>query len=104
MFDFIDWNIFDNLNIKETFNLFSKTSYIIGVQGAGLTNMLFAPNDITVIEIAPINFPNLCYNHMSQMLGNKHYTYTIEDNRERNVCQINIDLEDFYYNFEKIII
>ena len=34
--------------------------------------MMFAPSNITIIEIMPITEPNMCYWHQSQMLNNKH--------------------------------
>jgi hypothetical protein len=104
IFDNIEWVIFDSMNIKDTIQLYSECSYIIGVQGAGLANMLFAPEEIKVIEIAPINFPHFCYLHLSSMLNNEHYMYTTLDDGRHHVNHITLDLIDFFETFKDIII
>jgi capsular polysaccharide biosynthesis protein len=68
----IEWQVFDRLSIDETANLFSKARVIVGPHGAGFTNMIFAPKGIDIIEFMPIESPNVCYWHLSEMLGN-HY-------------------------------
>ena len=71
-YDFIEWKKFDVEPIDDTAELFSKALVIAGPHGAGLINMVFAPSNITIIEIMPITEPNMCYWHQSQMLNNKH--------------------------------
>jgi capsular polysaccharide biosynthesis protein len=39
------------LSVQEQLALFSSASVIVGVHGAGLTNLLFAPDDSMLIEI-----------------------------------------------------
>jgi len=73
----LEWKVFDKLPFKETTELFSKVSVIVAPHGAGLTNMLFSPSNITIIEIMDKNDPNVCYWHLSEMLGNKHYILPI---------------------------
>jgi capsular polysaccharide biosynthesis protein len=73
----LEWKVFDTLPFKETTELFSKVSVIVAPHGAGLTNMLFSPSNITIIEIMDKNDPNVCYWHLSEMLGNKHYILPI---------------------------
>jgi len=74
----LEWKVFDKLSFKETTELFSKVSMIVAPHGAGLTNMLFSPSNITIIEIMDKNDPNVCYWHLSEMLDNKHYILPIE--------------------------
>jgi len=69
----IEWKIFDKLPVQDTAELFSKAAIIIAPHGAGLTNMLFSPRGITIIEFMPLHDPNVCYWHLSEMLGNKYY-------------------------------
>jgi len=44
----------DTLSIKEQIKLFSETGFLIGIHGAGLTNMMFRyPNKMKVVELFP---------------------------------------------------
>ena len=73
----LEWKVFDKLPFKETTELFSKASMIVAPHGAGLTNMLFSPANITIIEIMDKYNPNVCYWHLSEMLNNMHYILPI---------------------------
>jgi hypothetical protein len=74
----IEWKVFDKLSFNETTELFSKAKIIFAPHGAGLTNMLFSPNNITIIEIMNKDDPNVCYWHLSQTLQNNHYIIPID--------------------------
>ena len=74
----IEWKVFDKLPFNETTELFSKASIIVAPHGAGLTNMLFSPANITIIEIMNKHDPNVCYWHLSEMLHNKHHILPIQ--------------------------
>jgi capsular polysaccharide biosynthesis protein len=67
-----EWVVFDRLPFKETVELFSRAKMIVGAHGAGLTNMIFAPKGIPVIELSPSDEVNLCYWHLSWILENDH--------------------------------
>ena len=74
----IEWKIFDRENIKNTAELFSKAKIIVGPHGAGLINMVFAPREITIIEIMPNLESNMCYWHQSQLLNNFHIIIPVD--------------------------
>lgn len=63
---------FDSMPLDKTIALFQRAKLIIGVHGAGLTNMVFATKGISVIEIFPADLANACYWHLSWILGNRH--------------------------------
>jgi capsular polysaccharide biosynthesis protein len=69
----IEWKVFDTLTIDETAQLFSKACVIVGPHGAGLTNMIFAPKGIDIIEFMDADNPNVCYWHLSAMLENRYH-------------------------------
>jgi capsular polysaccharide biosynthesis protein len=89
----IEWKIFENLNITETIKLFSKCKIIIAPHGAGLTNMLFAPNGCSIIELMPYSDPNECYFHLSNMLDHEYNCIVVEDSGKNNGKQMNLKLE-----------
>lgn len=69
----LEWKIFDLPSIEETAELFSKAAIIVGPHGAGMTNMLFSSAEIPVVEFMPLEQPNICYWHLSELLGNKYF-------------------------------
>ena len=69
----LEWHVFDRLDVDSTAKLFSRAKIIVGPHGAGLTNMLFAPRNIHIVEFMPLESPNVCYWHLSEVLGNKHF-------------------------------
>lgn len=71
-FPHLQWVIFDSLSVEDTANLFAKASIIFAPHGAGLTNMIFSPPETRIIECMPIELPNVCYWHMSEMLKNPY--------------------------------
>jgi len=44
----------EQLSIKEQVELFRTASHVIGAHGAGLTNVLFAPSNLKILEIRPV--------------------------------------------------
>lgn len=68
----LDWVIYDMLSPEDTATLFSKAAVIVAPHGAGLTNMLFSKRGISIYEFMPMDEPNLCYWHLSEMLGNRY--------------------------------
>lgn len=81
-----EWVVFDQLPFTETVELFTRAKMIIGAHGAGLTNMIFAPQHIPIIELAPTSLVNLCYWHLSWILKNNHKLFACEasENNEIN--------------------
>jgi hypothetical protein len=42
------------LSVPEQVQLFRSASHVIAAHGAGLTNILFAPADVKILEIRPV--------------------------------------------------
>lgn len=68
----LKWVVFDSLSFADTAVLFSKAAMIVGPHGAGFTNQLFAPRGVQIVEFMPVTDPNLCYWHLSEMLGHSY--------------------------------
>ncbi len=101
-----------SISLSQTIELFSTARVIIGPHGAGLVNMLFAPNDTAVVELqrpslsvdaigqpsssssigSEIGFagvagagnraPNVNYWHLAAALGLEHWTLFASPDRE----------------------
>ena len=87
----LTWVIFDTLSIEETASLFSKAAKIVGPHGAGMTNMLFAPTGVDILEFMPVSDPNLCYWHLSEMLGHSYTMFPAPCNQTNSMS---IDLNE----------
>lgn len=74
----LEWRVFDSMTFIDTVRLFSEASVIVGPHGAGLANMVWCNEGTEIIEIGSAVEPNICYWHISELLGNKH-TIVISD-------------------------
>lgn len=61
-----------NMSVDEQLSVFGNASAIIGLHGAGLTNMLFAPDGCMVIEIGGVPVTNNNFARDAQALGFRH--------------------------------
>ncbi|OVE74988.1 hypothetical protein BVX97_06000 [bacterium E08(2017)] len=62
----------EKMSMPEQINMFSNAKYIVAPHGAGLANMIFAPNQVNVVEIFPDVFFNDCCILLSALLNNEH--------------------------------
>jgi capsular polysaccharide biosynthesis protein len=90
----LTWVIFDILSIEDTANLFSKAAMIVAPHGAGLTNMIFAPKGVEILEFMPASDPNVCYWHLSEMLENSYKMFPVECNKYRSM---KVDIDELKY-------
>ena len=57
--------LLEKMSIPKQVKLFRSISHIIAPHGAGLTNVLFSPNDIKILEIRPIlKSGNFCFENL----------------------------------------
>ncbi len=55
----------EQMSIREQVELFSSASHVIGPHGAGLTNVIFAPFDVKILEIRPLlNSGQFCFENL----------------------------------------
>ncbi len=68
------WSVVDpsQLTFREQVNLFSKASRVVGIHGAGMTNIIWTPSGTAVTELMPNTFRNACYQAISLAIGNSH--------------------------------
>lgn len=81
----LQWVVFDRLSVTDTATLFSQAAVIAGPHGAGFANMLFSGPGTQIIEIMPLEQPNLCYWHLSEMLGNPYVMIPTRSDQTRSM-------------------
>ncbi len=86
-------HFFENYSLSKQVALLSDTSCLIGLHGAGLTNMLFMPPKGTVIEIRNQGDQhNNCYFSMSSELDHSYYYLEAEGDSE-DTASVNLHID-----------
>lgn len=60
---------FEDFSFLEQISLMRETAVLVGVHGAGMTNMLFLPDSAKVIELLNQECGDLCYCRLASCLG-----------------------------------
>lgn len=92
----------ENLTFKEQVNIFSKCTHLIGVHGAGLTNMVFMSKGSKVLEIKTVgDNKNYCYYFMANAAIHSYYCYLTKGNLDYSLQ--NSDLYVELFNFKQTL-
>jgi hypothetical protein len=67
------------LSAQRQIEIFSAASHVVGVHGAGLTNVVFCPTGTTVLEILPPLVATGAYWVLSTRLGHEYHAFVAED-------------------------
>jgi capsular polysaccharide biosynthesis protein/Flp pilus assembly protein TadD len=62
----------EDLTFDAQVELFSAAEIVMGVHGAGFTNMLFAPAGALLIELHPAGHLPVFYRHLTGLMGQRH--------------------------------
>ncbi|MBU6157915.1 MAG: DUF563 domain-containing protein [Bacteroidetes bacterium] len=90
---YIDCVYMEDLNFYEQRKLMSESNFIISNHGAGLTNMIFMPDNSKVIElVSDSSIINACFFNLARALGHQYY-YTINHGDSNNVQRSNITVD-----------
>ena len=112
VFDYLKKNNFttyklEELSFFEKIYLFKNADIILGIHGAGFTNLAFCKPKTKFIEIRPYSYSNTVYERISNINDlnyNLIQTENLEDNKKNNgdinlsVKNLNITLENIFKN------
>lgn len=81
------WEIIEpgSLSFREQVATFRQARIIAGIHGAGMTNVLWAPEGTRVVELMPRSFRNGCYAGISLVLGHDHRVLICPSDRRGNM-------------------
>lgn len=87
------WEIIEpgNLSFREQVAIFRQARVIAGIHGAGMTNLLWAPEGTRVVELMPRSFRNGCYAGISLALGHDHRVLICPADRRGNHMKVPAD-------------
>ena len=54
--------------------MFSTATLVVAPHGAGLSNMIFAPSNLVILEIIPNKYANMCFQNLADVLGMKYHS------------------------------
>ncbi|HMJ67959.1 MAG TPA: glycosyltransferase family 61 protein [Cyclobacteriaceae bacterium] len=91
---------FEKMTFTEQINLCSTSAIMVGLHGAGLTNMLFMSAAMVVVELRRENEDNFCYQYLAQAL-NMRYHYL--ECKNLGVDRYNSDFSVNLPEFKKLI-
>ena len=96
----------EDLTFSEQVEKFASARYLIGAHGAGLTNMLFMPDDGRILEFRKVGDNiNNCYFNMSSALGIAFYYQlcTSPQNQDAHFADLYVDTEVLRKNVELML-
>jgi capsular polysaccharide biosynthesis protein len=99
-----NWEIhyFEDYSFKKQIEIISETKYLIGLHGAGLTNMLFMREGGKVLELRNENDNhNNCYFSLASELNHEYYYQLSKGNSiETHTVDIKVDIDLLKKNIE----
>ena len=95
------------MNLIEQAKLFNETEIVVGIHGAGLTNILFMNNNATVIELRYKKqvgqFSSAdCYVQLSEIIGIKHITILCEGIERKQLKGRSVEDADIEVNLTEL--
>jgi hypothetical protein len=66
------------VDLQETARIFGNARGVVGVHGAGMTNMIFSPSSAFLVEFHPhesnqVTHPNICHQGSADAFGQRHH-------------------------------
>ena len=65
------------MTVQEQIDVFASADVIVGPHGAGLTNLVFAPPGVRVLELFAPRYVNPCYWAIANNVPDSHYRYIV---------------------------
>ncbi len=92
----------EELSFSDQIRLMRGTKFVVGMHGAGLTNMLFMESGSTVLEIFdPKGYFNPCFFRLACDLGHQYYyCFGHGDGKESNIY---VDVDQLEHTIKKIL-
>jgi len=101
----IEVHCFEDYTLNQQIQLMAECKLLIGLHGAGLTNMLFMPEKAVIVELrndekAPYNH---CYKQLANALGHSYFEYIADTTITENEYNIRVNVRELEIKLNKII-
>ncbi|MFG0255493.1 MAG: glycosyltransferase family 61 protein [Rhodopirellula sp. JB053] len=85
----------EQYSLIKQIRLLHQTGTVVGLHGAGLTNVLFSPASAGVLEIRPERCNRTCFSELADDLGHRHEIVSAKQPKRRGPIHCSLsDLED----------
>jgi capsular polysaccharide biosynthesis protein len=89
----------ENMSVKEQIELFSNASIVLGIHGAGFSNIYFCPKNAIIFEFFPEHYHDSSFKVLTSALGLK-YHYMI--GKTHNIENIHPQQENVYIDLARL--
>lgn len=98
-------HFFENYSFSEQINLMKATKCLVGLHGAGLTNMLFMSENTCVLELrnAEDNHNNCYFSLASDLNLNYYYQLNKGDRKDTHEVNVTVDILILKQNLERML-
>jgi hypothetical protein len=83
----------EEMTFAEQVALASRTEILVGVHGAGLTNMLFMPEGAHVVELANPRYPSPAFYALAAALGLRYWLVRGKPREERGPDSLDVEVD-----------
>lgn len=87
--------VLDGLSFQEQVNLFSEAEIVAGPEGANMTNLLFAPRGIRVLEMHPPRYVNALFYSITNALDQNYFYAIGETSKDERGPGNAVDLDNY---------
>jgi capsular polysaccharide biosynthesis protein len=95
---------FSELSFDEQIKISNESKIMIGVHGAGLTNLMFMKKNSFVVEIDPFDWGFNCYEHLASNLGMKNFKrICFPTTKDKYISEFEIDIKNFKENIKYLV-
>ena len=93
---------FEEYQLQKQIEILKESKFLIGLHGAGLTNMLFMPTNSNILELRiKADSHNNCYFSLASDLGMNYFYQLCEGtNSETHFSDVEVSLEELKRNIE----
>ena len=90
---------FTKMSFDEQIRVSNNCNLMIGVHGAGLTNLMFMNTSSNVIEIDLFDWGFNCYEHLAKNLNMKNFTRILQyTTKDKYIQNFELDIQNFINN------
>ena len=84
----------ENISLSTQINLFKNAEIVIGPHGAGFTNLIFANNNLKIVELFHPSYDNNCFFILASILEMKHYHLYGKDYDSKGKIDMTVDTDE----------
>lgn len=95
---------FENMNFEKQMEISNESEIMVGVHGAGLTNLMFMKQNSIIIEIDPFDWGFNCFEHLSKNLEMKNFKRICQPiTKDKYIKNFEVNIENIEENLKDLL-